>query len=54
MARVHIAQTNSNAFSRNKTGTASVFVTAPGTGLDPAQAKALRYLVASAVAGLSK
>ncbi len=53
MARVHIAQTNSNAFSRNKTGTASVFVTAPGTGLDPAQAKALRYLVASAVAGLS-
>lgn len=52
-ARVHIAQSKSTAFSRNKTGTASVFVTPSGAGIDPAQAKALRYLVASAVAGIS-
>jgi flagellar M-ring protein FliF len=53
MARVHIAQIHSNAFNRNKTGTTSVFVTAAGSGIDVAQAKALRYLVASAVAGIS-
>lgn len=53
MARVHIAQINSNTFIRNKTGTESVFVTPAGSGIDVAQAKALRYLVASAVAGIS-
>ncbi len=53
MARVHIAQTKTTAFNRNKTGTASVFVTPSGSGIDAAQAKALKYLVASAVAGIS-
>lgn len=53
MARVHIAQTKASAFNRNKIGTASVFVTPSGAGLDAAQAKALKYLVASAVAGVS-
>lgn len=53
MARVHIAQTKAGAFNRNKIGTASVFVTPSGAGLDAAQAKALKYLVASAVAGVS-
>ena len=53
MARVHIAQTKAGAFNRNKIGTAPVFVTPSGAGLDAAQAKALKYLVASAVAGVS-
>lgn len=53
MARVHIAQSNSSAFNRKKTGTASVFLTPAGSGIDQAQAKALRFLVASAIAGVS-
>jgi len=53
MARVHIAQSKPTAFNRTKQGTASVFVTPNGSGVDVAQAKALRYLVASAVAGIS-
>lgn len=53
MARVHIAQTKSSAFNRASKGTASVFITPAGAGIDAAQAKALRYLVASAVAGVS-
>lgn len=53
MARVHIASTGSNPFQRSVTPTASVAVTANGTGLTPQQGKAIRFLVASAVAGLS-
>ena len=53
MARVHIASTGSNPFQRSVTPTASVSVTPNGAGLTPQQAKAIRFLVASAVAGLS-
>lgn len=53
MARVHIATTGSNPFQRGVTPTASVSVTPNGAGLTAQQAKAIRYLVASAVAGLS-
>jgi len=53
MARVHIASTGSNPFQRGVTPTASVSITPNGGGVTSAQAKAVRYLVASAVAGLS-
>ena len=53
LARVHIASTGSNPFQRNVTPTASVAVTPNGGGLTPQQAKAIRFLVASAVSGLS-
>lgn len=53
MARVHIASTGSNPFQRSVTPTASVSVTPNGSGLTAAQAKSIRFLVASAVAGLS-
>ena len=49
----HIASTGSNPFQRNVTPTASVAVTPNGGGLTPQQAKAIRFLVASAVSGLS-
>lgn len=52
-ARVHIAQTNSGPFSRGVAPTASVSVTPLGGELTANQAKALKFLVASAVAGLS-
>ncbi|KIN74583.1 flagellar basal-body MS-ring/collar protein FliF [Sulfitobacter guttiformis] len=53
MARVHIASTGSNPFQRGVTPKASVSLTPNGGGISPAQAKAVRFLVASAVAGLS-
>jgi len=53
MARVHIASTGSNPFQRGVTPKASVSITANGGGVTGRQAKAVRYLVASAVAGLS-
>ena len=53
MARVHIASTGSNPFQRNVTPTASVAVTPNGGGITAQQAKAIRFLVASAVSGLS-
>ncbi|MEL6619122.1 MAG: flagellar basal-body MS-ring/collar protein FliF [Pseudomonadota bacterium] len=53
MARVHIASTGSNPFQRSVTPTASVSVTPNGGTLTVAQAKAIRFLVASAVAGLA-
>ncbi|MEM9968411.1 MAG: flagellar basal-body MS-ring/collar protein FliF [Pseudomonadota bacterium] len=53
MARVHIASTGSNPFQRGVTPKASVSLTPRGNGITSAQAKAMRYLVASAVAGLS-
>ena len=52
-ARVHIANTTSSPFSRAVKPTASVAVTATGGRISAQQAEALRYLVASAVAGLS-
>ena len=53
MARVHIASTGSNPFQRGVTPTASVSVTPNGAGLTAQQGRAIRFLVASAVAGLS-
>ncbi|MEM6303411.1 MAG: flagellar basal-body MS-ring/collar protein FliF [Pseudomonadota bacterium] len=53
MARVHIASTGSNPFQRGVTPKASVSLTPSGSEITTAQAKAVRFLVASAVAGLS-
>ncbi|TMM52493.1 flagellar basal-body MS-ring/collar protein FliF [Sulfitobacter sabulilitoris] len=53
MARVHIASTGSNPFQRGVTPKASVSLTPNGGTISPAQAKAVRFLVASAVAGLA-
>ena len=53
MARVHIASTGSNPFQRGITPKASVSVTPNGGEVSAAQAKAVRFLVASAVSGLS-
>lgn len=52
-ARVHIANSGSNPFQRNVKSSASVSITTAGGSLSVTHAKALRYLVASAVAGLS-
>ncbi|MCV3269883.1 flagellar basal-body MS-ring/collar protein FliF [Roseobacter sinensis] len=53
MARVHIASTGSNPFQRGVTPKASVSVTPTGAAVTPQQAKAIRFLVSSAVAGLA-
>lgn len=53
MARVHIASTGSNPFQRSVTPTASVAITSNGGHISAQQAKAIRFLVSSAVAGLS-
>ncbi|GFE49576.1 flagellar M-ring protein [Roseobacter cerasinus] len=53
MARVHIASTGSNPFQRGVTPKASVSVTPTGGAVTPQQAKAIRFLVSSAVAGLA-
>jgi flagellar M-ring protein FliF len=53
MARVHIASTGSNPFQRGVTPKASVSVTPSSGTVSPQQAKAIRYLVSSAVAGLA-
>jgi flagellar M-ring protein FliF len=50
-ARVHIANTDSNPFQRDLRPSASVAVSGKG-GVTPEHARALRFLVASAVAGL--
>lgn len=52
-ARVHIARGSTNPFQRGVDPTASVHLTAAGAPISPAQAKAVRFLVASAVSGLS-
>ena len=52
-ARVHIANTGNNPFQRTIEPTASVSVTPMGTPITPAQANAVRFLIASAVAGLA-
>ena len=52
-ARVHISPGSGVAFRRDQRGSASVMVTPAGAALTPAQAHAIRFLVASAVAGLA-
>lgn len=52
-ARVHISNSNSNPFQRSVAPTASVSVTPVAGEISVVQATALKYLVASAVAGLS-
>lgn len=51
-ARVHIANTGSNPFQREVRPSASVTVTTSGGSLSPAQARAIKSLVSSAVASL--
>ncbi|MGR3806015.1 flagellar basal-body MS-ring/collar protein FliF [Marinibacterium profundimaris] len=51
-ARVHIANGSSNPFQRSVTPTASIAVVPSGGPISAEQAQALRFLVASAVAGL--
>ncbi len=51
-ARVHIARTQANPFRPGAQPTAGVTVTMAGGSIDAAQARALRHLVAAAVAGL--
>ncbi|WP_298841172.1 flagellar basal-body MS-ring/collar protein FliF [uncultured Roseobacter sp.] len=53
MARVHIASTGSNPFQRGVTPKASVAVNPTGGPITTQQAKAIRFLVSSAVAGLA-
>ena len=52
-ARVHIAHPTDQPFRKDLKPTASVTITAASGGLGAAQVKALRYLVASAVSGMS-
>ncbi len=51
-ARVHISNPASDPFRQGQVEAASVFVTMGSGSMTPAQATALRFLVASAVAGL--
>jgi flagellar M-ring protein FliF len=51
-ARVHIANGSANPFQRDVTPSASISVTPAGGVLSGAQARALKFLVASAVPGL--
>jgi flagellar M-ring protein FliF len=52
-ARVHLASTGSNPFQRDIRQSASVSVTTQPGGISPKHARALRFLVASAVPGLT-
>lgn len=52
-ARVHISQGTTSAFRRDGRPTASVTVTTATGTLSPVQARAFRFLVASAVAGMA-
>ncbi|MFV0512287.1 MAG: flagellar basal-body MS-ring/collar protein FliF [Jhaorihella sp.] len=52
-ARVHIAHDGSSPFLRSARPTASVSVVAAGAPVTPEQANAIRFLVASAVAGMT-
>ena len=52
-ARVHIANSSANPFQRSVAPTASVYVVPSGAQITGDQAKAIRFLVASAVSGLT-
>ena len=52
-ARVHIAKSDSNPFRQKNDPTASASVVPTDAPITPPQANALRYLIASAVSGLS-
>ncbi|TVQ00707.1 MAG: flagellar M-ring protein FliF [Roseinatronobacter sp.] len=52
-ARVHIAQASSSGFRRGTQPTASVTVTTTTAALTVPQARAIRFLIASAVAGMT-
>lgn len=52
-ARVHIANSNSQPFRKDIKSTASVWVTTNSGALSPSQAKAFKFLIASAVTGMS-
>lgn len=52
-ARVHIANGSANPFQRSVAPTASVYLVPSGGEITGDQAKAIRFLVASAVSGLS-
>jgi flagellar M-ring protein FliF len=52
-ARVHIANTGTSPFQRTVDPTASVSVVPLGAPITPAQANAIRFLIASAVTGLA-
>ncbi|MBW7920957.1 MAG: flagellar M-ring protein FliF [Rubellimicrobium sp.] len=52
-ARVHISSPGNRPFARDVQRAASVTVTMAGAPLPPSQARALRWLVASAVAGMA-
>lgn len=52
-ARVHLASTGSNPFQRDIRQSASVSVTTQASGITAKHGRALRFLVASAVAGLT-
>ena len=52
-ARVHIASTGSNPFQRDVRPTASVALTTSNGNVDPKHARALQFLIASAVPGLT-
>jgi flagellar M-ring protein FliF len=52
-ARVHLANPVSQPFSHTPAGSASVTVTMARGALDASQAEAIRYLVSSAVAGIT-
>ena len=51
-ARVHIANSSANPFQRDVTPSASISVTTTGAVLTATQARALKFLVSSAVPGL--
>lgn len=51
-ARVHIANSTANPFQRDVTPSASISVTPAAGAISPQQARALKYLVSSAVPGL--
>jgi flagellar M-ring protein FliF len=52
-ARVHIASAPTRAFQQDSSATASVTLTTLSGSLSEAQARAIRHLVASAVAGMA-
>lgn len=52
-ARVHLGNPSPQGLRQRDAATASVTVSTSGTALPPVQARALKYLVASAVAGLT-